>query len=520
MQPFDPRFLERLVEELRQSMRKLLSDLCRDFARGYEKEADLLELPIDWFHTLARTLPLSDFSNWKVAGWIETLNDLLYFVDVLVQVRGERSKRDIVAQLHAEFQEKFYENSYNEEVFPLGKPEPRLILQRLTGLCRRLAAEVTQESVWLAPEQACRWARSQRAVSWCIPCDFAANMERVEPPGTLSLGSGKMVFVLPGPTLGPLKRAGMRAQLLVGPSRIDMALGSRTYPVVEFGTQPRWHCEPQDPKVLRRTEYGDLLLGPTLVYDRFKVPTAVEQTPPAIRTKIRRALHAIEASWPEGNRWLSLLTSRVSPLKARGVVSFSYRHRPGLSVINCYDRDNLDLIDDLIHENSHHHLNLLLRKYVMYEMDRNQEIFYSPWRRSLRPIRGILHATFTFTMGALLFERLSAWAESSQGNKSWKKAGLTRRDLWRARARCFEEIESVRYAMQDLQYAGGHLRWLTVSGRQLVGHLETAIDEAERRIAPYRNAVLGSAFGPELRKHSQQLKQARRTYGPMRLSKA
>ena len=71
---------------------------------------------------------------------------------------------------------------------------------------------------------------------------------------------------------------------------------------------------------------------------------------------------------------LALLTSRIIPLNAKGVVSFSYRHRPGLSFINCFDRDNLDLIDDLIHENSHHHLNLLLRKHVMYHGDHNQQI--------------------------------------------------------------------------------------------------------------------------------------------------
>ena len=73
---------------------------------------------------------------------------------------------------------------------------------------------------------------------------------------------------------------------------------------------------------------------------------------------MRRALEVIESAWPEGNRLLRLLTSRIVPLRASGVVSFSYRHRPGLSAINCFDRDRLDLIDDLIHENSHHHLNL------------------------------------------------------------------------------------------------------------------------------------------------------------------
>ena len=150
-------------------------------------------------------------------------------------------------------------------------------------------------------------------------------------------------------------------------------------------------------------------------------------------SRMRRALEVIESAWPEGNQLLRLLTSRIVPLRASGVVSFSYRHRPGLSAINCFDRDRLDLIDDLIHENSHHHLNLLLCKAVLYKNDHNQEIFYSPWRRTLRPLRGILHATFTFTMGAILFERLSTWAGTKEGKRKWKEAGLTARDLTRAR---------------------------------------------------------------------------------------
>jgi HEXXH motif-containing protein len=213
------------------------------------------------------------------------------------------------------------------------------------------------------------------------------------------------------------------------------------------------------------------------------------------------------------------LTARIIPLKAKGVVSFSYRHRPGLSFINCFDRDNLDLIDDLIHENSHHHLNLLLRKHIMFHGDHNQQIFYSPWRRSLRPLRGILHAAFTFTMGAILFERLSTWASGLGGSARWKKAGLTQRDLQRARFRCLEEVESVRYSIQDLEYASWHLKWLTGSGQRLVKQLAETIEQIEQNIAPHRKAVLASKFGPALRRHVKELQQARQTYGPVQLGK-
>jgi HEXXH motif-containing protein len=159
----------------------------------------------------------------------------------------------------------------------------------------------------------------------------------------------------------------------------------------------------------------------------------------------------------------------------------------------------------------------MLRKHVFYHGDRNQQIFYSPWRRSLRPIRGILHAAFTFTMGALLFERLSSWAETKKGIKEWREAGLTQRDLTRARYRCLEEIESVRYSLRDLEYAGRHLKWITGSGARLVRHLEEEIALAEQRIARHRNTVLKSSFGAALRKHVKELQQARQTYGPVRL---
>jgi len=201
-------------------------------------------------------------------------------------------------------------------------------------------------------------------------------------------------------------------------------------------------------------------------------------------------------------------------------VSFSYRHRPGLSFINCFDRDNLDLIDDLIHENSHHHLNLLLRKQILYHGDRNQQIFYSPWRRSLRPLRGILHAAFTFTMGAMLFERLSTWASGRGGLARWTRAGLTSRDLQRARFRCLEEVESVRYSIQDLGYSSWHLKWLTGSGQRLVKQLAETIEQVEQNIEPHRKAVLSSTFGPSLRRHTKELQQARQTYGPVQLKKA
>lgn len=503
--------LERLMKEFQHSMRRLLEDLCRDFERSYAADVCTLGLQIDWFRRLGRSFTTAEYSHWKVVGWIESLNDLLYFVDIVVQVRQERSRRDIAEQLRVEFREKFYEHGYADEIFPDGKPDPRMLLPRLTALCQRLAREITQESVCLAPRSACDWVANRRSDAWLVPCDLSANVERVERPWSCAIGTAGVAYEAPAPVRLALRRTGGQAELLVKPSGIDLLVGDRSYPVVAFGSRERWQWRRLAPVVLRNTPYGPLMLGPTLVYGKDRTPVGVRPTKPEVARRMRRALAAIGSAWPEGDRLLAMLTSRIVPLKAKGVVSFSYRHRPGLSAINCFDRDQLDLIDDLIHENSHHHLNLLLRKDVLYQHDHNQELFYSPWRRSLRPLRGILHATFTFTMGAMLFERLVAWGSGSNGNAAWRRAGLSRRDLARARYRGLEEIESVRYSLTDLDYAGGQLKWLTRGGKQLVRQLADVLAQIERVMVSQEAEVCRSSFGPALRRHRTQLAHARGT---------
>ena len=82
-----------------------------------------------------------------------------------------------------------------------------------------------------------------------------------------------------------------------------------------------------------------------------------------------------------------------------------------------------------------------------------------------------------------------------------------------------EEVESVRYSLYDLHYADNHLGWLTGSGRRLVAQLAEAIGRVEQQSEPFKRDLLRSSFGPALRRHHIELKNARLTYGPMRLTK-
>jgi HEXXH motif-containing protein len=521
MSLLDSTTLARLQAEFRLSMKALLAALCQDLDQQYAKIAQSLSVPVAYFRFLGQVMAQEQYVHWKMVGWIEALNDLVYFVDLLQQYQVESERGEFAKQLLAECQEKFFENSYLDDLFPRGLPQVAGLEQRLHRLCVRLAQEVTQESLFLAPGLSSEWVSKQKQSVWHIKGNLGCNYERAEPEGIIAVGMSGDCVEASASFKKRLAESDGRCSFVVEPGGVSILIGrTRETLCVVRNRAVVWHRAHRPPLVLQLQSVKPLTVGPTLVYGKDRQPRNVVQTNLKQLERITRACGTIQKAWPAGHRILTLLTSRIIPLKAKGVVSFSYRHRPGLSFINSFDRDNLDLIDDLIHENSHHHLNLLLRKHVLYHGDHNQQIFYSPWRRSLRPLRGILHATFTFTMGAMLFERLSSWASGKNGVARWKKVGLTVRDLQRARFRCLEELESVRYSIQDLEYADRHLGWLTGSGRRLVGQLADAIDKVERRIAPHRNEVLRSKFGSALCCHAEELRKARQSYGPVRLSRA
>jgi HEXXH motif-containing protein len=520
MSLLDTAELGRLQVEFRQSMRSLLRGLCRDISHHYADLADQFDLPVDYFRFLAQNLDRTLYANWKVVGWIEALNDLVYFLDLLVQIRHERDQRGFADQLYAECEEHFFENSYLDELFPGGRAQSRGLVGRLRWLCKRLSLEIAQESLFFDPRRALEWVKRQGRRSWAVSGRLESSFERAEQSYTVPVGIDGSALIAPASVRRAIGQPSRRVSFVLGKNEIVLHAG-RPFPLCAWRrTAMHWHWPRRGATDAVAAASGSLTVGPTLRYGKARQPKSLSATENKQIVRIGRAWQTIELAWPEGHALLRLFTSRVIPLKASGVVSFSYRHRPGLSFINCFDRDNLDLIDDLIHENSHHHLNLLLRKHVLYHGDRNQLIFYSPWRRSLRPIRGILHATFTFTMGALLFARLSAWAETAQGKRQWRNAGLTVRHLLRARFRCLEEIESVRYSLCDLEHAGRHLKWLTASGTRLVKHLEEVIAKSEQHISRHRRTVLASLYGPSLRRHISELHKARHTYGPMKFDQA
>ena len=521
---FEPQFLSSLLDEFRRTMRGLLFDLCEDLQTNYSHALAAMNLPVAYFRLLGRSLRVEDYSNWKVVGWIEELNDLVYFIDLQRQLRresGGRPTRGFAEALLAECKSQFYEHHYFDELFPNGQLEQERLGKRLSSLCARLAKRVIQESLFMVPGLPCQWLVQTRKRSWTVPCDLRPNFEQAERGGCVYLG-------LDGARLEPfslvrrtLARGACRATFVFRSGHSSVSIGGEEYrlPARLDTSGYGWRYVP--PYWIRKpgaSGYGGLTLGDTLAYGKNREPARVVATPPSFAAHLQQAVGILQKAWPLGASHCAALTSRVVPLRAAGVVSFSYRHRPGLSFINMFERDQLDLIDDLIHENSHHYLNLLLRKYRMLREGCHEEMFYSPWRRSLRPLRGILHATFTFTMGVLLFERLSSWRTAKASGRGRREprgeaSNLRSGTLRRARFRGLEELASVRYSIPDLYYAATQLKWLTPSGLEIVRVLERQIDGASRSLEPFRDEVMRSRYGFELRRHCGELETARKTYG-------
>jgi len=124
------------------------------------------------------------------------------------------------------------------------------------------------------------------------------------------------------------------------------------------------------------------------------------------KLKIEHSLSALDSLAPELYSLFGLFTHTLIAIDEPSMVSFSLQNLPGFSSINLFNRDRVDCIDDLIHENGHHYLNYILNSNDLIIED-SEKAYFSPWRKSPRPIRGIYHGVFTFYWALNLFASLS-----------------------------------------------------------------------------------------------------------------
>ena len=229
-------------------MRALLFDLCGELDGRYQNQARALRLVPDHFRAVGQALRPEHFSHWKVVGWIEELNDLVYFLDVKRQLKKERARGEFAESFLESCTEQFYEHTYLDELFPNRKPEPGRLSPRLSVLCGRLANSVTQESMFLVLGLPSSWFERHPWRRKLRPFDLAPNFERAELGGWVAIG-------------------------LEG-ARVELTHG-RVVP-----TQWLKHPGPRWP--------GGLALGPTIIYRRDRTPARIVSTGWGVAERIDR----------------------------------------------------------------------------------------------------------------------------------------------------------------------------------------------------------------------------------------
>lgn len=225
--------------------------------------------------------------------------------------------------------------------------------------------------------------------------------------------------------------------------------------------------------------------------------------------RIAKALDILKTYSPESYLSFTFFTHSIIPIKDKKIVSYSSQKLPGYSVINLYHRDFIDLLDDLLHENGHHHLNYYLNHtHLIYED--NDKIFYSPWRKQLRPIRGIYHATFTFYWAFVLFKDLAIGLENDKIN--YYK--FTKKQIYKIHFRFLEEYLMLTYSYDDLIVAL-QMGKITKKGFNLISLIKKELIKSEptvqRSIKYLKNN--SDSYYKNFLKLKNELTSARKHYG-------
>jgi hypothetical protein len=196
---------------------------------------------------------------------------------------------------------------------------------------------------------------------------------------------------------------------------------------------------------------------------------------------IETALKRIKTAAPHLFETFKSYTHSIIPMKDAGIVSYSMQSLPGFSSINMFERDQIDLMDDLLHENGHHYLNTYLNHLDLINED-DELIYFSPWRQALRPIRGIFHGTFTFYWGLELFNCLLNDLDN-------KKLGFTQAEKIKIQTRFLEEYYMLDYCWADVNHAFKNKK-ITKTGFDLISGIYKRVHSMEKLVLDVEQSLL------------------------------
>jgi hypothetical protein len=408
----------------RQQLRRILSrvwstipgakpslELLREALKGKDeaRRRRLLDSPLlgSWIHDVLFWMEVRDLSEALVTG------------------RGTAATRTVLF-------DRIARSEFLTEMVPSGRLDARFAAR-----CRKRAVRSLWEKMSDLPRILVPYCPPSRRIR-AFPLFFRENTDEGCPPDLIRLGESPLALRWRGPSRPMALRALLWGGSLLVSAPVEM--------------------------LLQETIPGSSIL---VSHRLISTPRALKVGPPVrgLSRRLARALALVDAAWPRAGEEIRRRTWLVVPLMEPGTVSYSLLARPGISYLNVFRGSLLDLADDLLHEAAHHRLHAWQETGELV-LDREETRYYSPWRRTLRPIHGILHGTFTFLYRAELFLRMLAPSPRNRGPRP--ALGPGQRVWLRREAR--REIAACGAALADLERAA-EAGLLTAPGARLAGRM-------------------------------------------------
>lgn len=474
--PPDPEAAARLDTRVAAATAARLRRLARRLALSDTEPLDrLLESMLAILRAIPRRLRIQALRGPDLRGFLAEAETWLQVARLAAAVEKTRPGEPARVAAEAALFERISRTEHLAHLVPRGRIDPGFAARarRFAGArLRRLEDDLGAALVGL------RLAAGPAEAAINATIRAGASAEQGRPAGRIDLGS----IAGPAGPLGLRARPGVpiRLSLRRGLLRVD-ARGGRPLFVPAAGTL----LAGESPLLVtrRRIPGSPILLAPALR----STPRAlgVGGDLPGLDARLGRALRLVRLAWPEAHRDLLARTVMVVPVREPRLVSYSLADRPGISFINVHAKPALVLADDLVHENAHHLLHDLeaVTRLVPPGPEAEEvQAFDSPWRRERRPLRGILHGSFTFLFRAALFARL---LETRAARPRLLAPLLGRRGDTFLRRELRREIDLVGRGLADLHRAGA-ARLLTRDGRALLRQMNAwhgRIRRQARRLA-------------------------------------
>lgn len=472
-QLFSKDFHKKLQQNVEQSFSEFIEDLREDLQKGFETDVVDLDF-LDQLNDIIHDESFDTYSPLKFY-WLNLVDNLIYVIQLHEDLLLEE---DIDTEELTELENELF-NFWNESEFA------ESFLSQLND-----GSPVIEASNNLIPLQ------ENQIVSF-----YVMNISHYRQEFSDAL----MYHVIP--ELGDFEK---RIYLTDHHLPVNLKKVPDTFPSL-----PLLSISPEEQKVILEIEGKNLELsfGPqpeTITLEErsiYVLPSCDEgiKRLDEFKKNIQQALSNLRKVAPHLYETFKSFTHTIVPINEEGIVSYSMQSLPGYSSINLFDRDSIDLMDDLLHENGHHYLNTYLNYMDLIHED-DDKIYYSPWRKALRPIRGIYHATFTFYWALELFLSLNKASEE-------KALTFTKVEKVKIKTRFLEEYFMLEYCRSDLAHAFKNKR-ITKEGNQLINMVLDRVAYNKIEVAPIMNELkeLDSAAHSKIIAFKEELNKTRAHY--------